>query len=383
MVVFRHGSLKISINMEKVDIAVIGGGAVGNATALEASRVFPNLRIVVCEKNNDVGLEASGRNSGVLHTGFHHPTGSLKERLANQGSKMAKEYAKTKRVPILECGMLVVVPTFSSIGSVFSNLGTLKSLYLNGKRQNVNFTVLGKKDVKKLEPNVEALAGLFLPDVAVIDFVAYVKALFYDAHSRGVEFFFNTKVEKVVPDGNEFVINDKFRAKAVINCAGIYADKIAGLCGFHYEQYPVRGEYYQITGPKKKIVSRLVNPAVPPGNSSKGIHFSPRTDGKMFLGPSYKVLEDKDDYEGDKTPPEVFVKSVQSFVPDISVDELRWAGSGIRAKLSTESDPDFIIRLDMTRPALVNNIGIGSPGLSASMAIAQMNCNLISNILPR
>lgn len=368
--------------MEKADIVIFGGGAVGNATALEASIVFPNQRIVVIEKNSDVGLEASGRNSGVLHTGFHHPAGSLKEKLANQGSKMVKDYAVIRNVPTLQCGMLIVVPTFSSIGSAFSNLGTLKSLCLNGKRQNVNFTVLGKKGVKKLEPNVEALAGLLLPDVAVIDFVTYVKALFYDAKSRGVEFFFNTKVERVVPDRDEFVINDKFRAKAVVNCAGIYADKIAGLLGFQYRQYPVRGEYYQIIGPNKKIVSRLVNPAVPPGNSSKGIHFSPRTDGKMFLGPSYKALEDRDDYEGDKTSPEVFIKSVQSFVPDIKVDDLVWAGSGIRAKLSTDSDPDFIIRLDMIRPALVNNIGIGSPGLSASMAIAEMNCALLRNAIP-
>ena len=117
--------------MEKADIVIFGSGAVGNATALEASLVFPNRRIIVCEKNNDVGLEASGRNSGVLHTGFHHPEGSFKEKLANQGSKMAKEYAKTRRIPILECGMLVVVPTFSSIGNAFSNLGTLKSLFLN------------------------------------------------------------------------------------------------------------------------------------------------------------------------------------------------------------------------------------------------------------
>ncbi|MEK7138989.1 MAG: FAD-dependent oxidoreductase [Patescibacteria group bacterium] len=363
--------------MEKADIAILGGGVVGNATALEASVVFPNRRIIVYEKNSTVGLEASGRNSGVLHTGFHHPAGSLKEKLANQGSKIVRKYVQIRKVPILQCGMLVVVPTFSSIGSAFSNLGILKSLCLNGKRQNVNFIVLGKKGVKKLEPNVEALAGLFLPDVAVIDFVAYVKALFYDAKSRGVEFFFDTKVEQVVPDGDEFVINDKFRAKAVVNCAGIYADAIASLCGLKYQQYPVRGEYYQIIGPKKKIVSRLVNPAVPPGNSSKGIHFSPRTDGKMFLGPSYKILGDKENYEGDKTPPEIFVKSVRSFVPDIGVDDLRWASSGIRAKLSTDSDPDFIIRLDMTRPALVNNIGIGSPGLSASMAIAEMNCRLL------
>lgn len=367
--------------VEKFDIMIIGGGVVGCATARQAVKDFPGRKIAVLEKNSAVGLEASGRNSGVLHSGFHHPAGSLKEKLANKGNTLAKKYTCLNNIPTLGCGMLIVFPKISSFADIFKDFGILKALYFNGQSQNVKFSVVGRKGIKKLEPNIEGVAGIFIPEVVVIDFVAFVKSLFQEASTLGVDFFFNTKVKSLKIDNEYFVVNDQTKAKAIINCAGIFADDIAGLAGIRYKQYPIRGEYYEVVGPKKDMVKRLVNPAVPPGHSSKGIHFSPRTDGRMFIGPSFKIIDDKTNYDSHQTPPDVFLEAIRSFMPHLSESDLRWGYSGIRAKLSLEHDLDFIINLDMKKPIMVNNIGINSPGLSSSMAIAQMNCDLLKSAM--
>ena len=363
--------------MEKVDLAVIGGGAVGCATARQASFDFPNWKILVLEKKACFGIEASGRNSGVLHSGFHHPVGSLKERLANRGSKLAKSYAMDNQVLLLNCGMLVVIPKLGSLKEVTKYVRLLKDMFINGKRQRLKFLVLTGVGVRKLEPEVEAVAGIFLPEVRVINFSHFVRTLVTDAIRKQVDFIFKTEVKDISVVGSNFVINDSIQTRAIVNCSGIYADIIASMVGLQYHQYPVRGEYYEIVGPKRNIVSRLVNPAVPPGHSNKGIHFGPRPDGRLFLGPSFKPLRDRGDYESDKTAPEVFLDSCKAFVPNLTVADLRWAYSGIRAKLSIDHDSDFIIRADLTNPIFINNIGIDSPGLSASMAIAEMNCELL------
>ncbi|OGN03761.1 MAG: hypothetical protein A2655_04410 [Candidatus Yanofskybacteria bacterium RIFCSPHIGHO2_01_FULL_43_42] len=370
--------------MEKADLIIIGGGVIGCATARQAALDFPHRKIIVLEKNSSCGLEASGRNSEILHSGFHHRVGSLKEKLANKGSKMAKTYARENRIPLLECGMLIVIPRLRSFADFFTDLGLLKNMCVNSRRQNLRFSVLSWRGLRRLEPNIEAVAGIFLPDIAVIDSVSFVEALRQDSLHGGVKFSFGVRVESIkicrndASYGSGFIINDQFVGKSVINCAGIYADEIAAMAGsIKYRQYAVRGEYYQIIGAHKNIVSRLISPAVPPGNSSKGILFSPRPDGKLFLGPSFKSVEDKLNYEKDKTPPEDFLKAVKGFAPDLTVNDLEWSHSGIRAKLNLTGDSDFVIRLDMENPALINNIGIDSPGLSSSMAIAEMNCRIL------
>lgn len=369
--------------MEKTDILIVGSGIIGCATAYQASLDFPDKTIAVVEKNTTAGLEASGRNSGVLHSGFHHPTGSLKEQLANKGSKMAKEYAKANDIPLLECGMLIIVPKISGFSNIFRNLGLLRTLYGNSARQRLKFSLMTSAKIKKIEPNIKAMAGIFLPEVAVIDQALYLKSLLTNASSRGVKFFFKTtavKMEIIKNDsvyGTGFMVNSHFFAKSIINCAGVHADTIANsITQTNYRQYSVRGEYYEITK-NNALVSRLVYPAVSPDHKGKGIHFSPRPDSSLFLGPSFKAVNDKEDYSNDKTPAESFLGAVQSFAPDLRLGDLEWAYSGIRAKLDSDKDSDFIIRLDLQNPPMVNNIGIDSPGLSASLAIAQMNCELL------
>jgi L-2-hydroxyglutarate oxidase LhgO len=142
----------------------------------------------------------------------------------------------------------------------------------------------------------------------------------------------------------------------------------------------VRGEYYELVTPEKKsLIGRLVYPALPPQATGKGIHFSPRPNGRLFVGPNEVAIQDKTDYTSRKTPPSVFVEALQKFLPTLEEGDLEWAYSGIRPCVMTGNGrkSDFIIALDSENPPLINLVGIESPGLSAALAIAKHVAELL------
>jgi glycerol-3-phosphate dehydrogenase len=168
----------------------------------------------------------------------------------------------------------------------------------------------------------------------------------------------------------------RVRVACLINAAGLYSDDIAALA-LRCKKYticPVRGEYYELVVPQKKgLVGRLVYPALAPQATGKGIHFSPRPNGQLFVGPNEVAIQDKRDYISRKTPPSLFVKALQKFVPTLDESDLEWAYSGIRPCIMTDKGrkSDFIIAVDSESPPLVNLVGIESPGLSAALALAR------------
>jgi L-2-hydroxyglutarate oxidase LhgO len=162
----------------------------------------------------------------------------------------------------------------------------------------------------------------------------------------------------------------------VINAAGLYADDIAALA-LHDKRYtirPLRGEYYELITPEKKnLIGRLVYPALPPHATGKGIHFSPRPNGQMFVGPNEVAVQHKTDYTTRKTPPGVFIEALQKFFPALEECDLQWAYSGIRPCVMSGDGckSDFIVSVDRQAPPLINLVGIESPGLSAALALAR------------
>jgi len=369
---------------DQVNVIVIGGGVVGLAIAREIAIQHPGKKIVVLEKLADVGLETSGRNSGVLHTGFHQDPSFLKSKLARKGSKMAVTYHIVNILPILNCGMMIAIPKSATSDGLWGEFGNLFHLLKNGWRQDIKFQFLTSRGVRRLEPNINALGGIFIPSVSVIDSKKFVQSLRKDAEELGVEFHFNSPVEKVHRLDKEKLYrittpNAEFFAKTVINSAGLYADDVARLAGFNqYKIYPWRGEYYEVIGEKRKLVHRLIYPAVSKTSPGKGIHFSPRIDGRLFLGPNAMPVPSKDYYEEDKTPVEPFLKSAQKFCPEIKEEDLKWACSGIRPKLTNVAEEsDFIINVDSRLPTWINLVGVESPGFSASLAIGRYVTDLI------
>ncbi|MDP3792131.1 MAG: FAD-dependent oxidoreductase [bacterium] len=376
--------------MQKANIGIIGAGIVGTAIARHLALKYKDrLDIKVLEKHPSVCMETSRFNSGVNHSGFHQKPGSLKARLAFRGSQLMKSYVETNLPErILNCGMLIAISRQERFSSIFDDLSSLAHLFHRGAKQNINFEFLGPWGVRKIEPHIKVIGGIFIPQVSVIDPVVTTSSLYVDAAFSGVKFIFNSKVRRIIIDGNYYLVftdKEEYRFECLINSAGLYADEIASLAGVNqYTIYPWRGEYYKLINLPLNYVNSLIYPAVSKNSPSKGIHFRPDMYGNVFMGPSAKLVKSKDDYDSERVSAEVFLKAAQKFFPDISLKNLVPSYAGIRPKLRKDGgEEDFIIRIDHKKPLLINLIAIESPGLSASMAIGEYVSKLIGQVLTR
>lgn len=365
--------------MERVDVVIIGAGAVGCAIACEFLKKSPALHIAVLEKNDGPGLETSQFNSGVIHSGLHLHPDSLKARFAKEGSQALIRYCQEKNLPYRESGMLIAASWQTPVQAI-GNLRDLMNLYKRGRSQQLKIkTILTPWGIKKIEPNVSALAAVYVPNVYIIDSIKYVRSLFDDASQAGTEFHFGHKVTVIENCSDYYNVccgEKAFATETVINAAGLYADEIAALAGFNsYKILPYRGEYYEVLDAPREFIKTLVYPAYCPGQAGLGIHLTPKLDGRLLVGPNARKVENKNDYATDKTPENVFREALATFCPRLKDAKLEWAYSGIRAKLEGH-EPDFIIRMDNKKPGMINLIGIESPGLTASLAIARYVINL-------
>ncbi|HJR76814.1 MAG TPA: FAD-dependent oxidoreductase [Nitrospiraceae bacterium] len=367
--------------MNSYDVGIVGAGVVGCAIARELAHRYRTtpLRIIVLEKNEEVGEESSGRNSGVLHSGIHEQPFSLKERLAREGSALAVSYASQHGIPLLRTGMVIAISWDDIRRGLWRELSTLRRLWFNAWRTKTRVTVMTSSALRVWEPNLRACCGIVIPGVSVIDAHAFVHSLRTDAEANGVEFAFNNKVVGIEADAVDYILTtdrQRIRVACLINAAGLHADEIAALATHarNYTIRPLRGEYYEVVSANtKNLTERLVYPALPSHAAGKGIHFSPRPNGRLFVGPNAVRVEDKTDYTSRKTPPGLFVEALQKFLPALEERDLRWAYSGIRACVMTGNGgkSDFIIAADCEDPPLIDLVGIESPGLSAALAIAR------------
>ena len=367
--------------MNKYDVCIVGAGVVGCSIARELMhrRWDRPLRVVVLEQHDRVAEETSGRNSGVLHSGIHEHPCSLKGQLAREGSALAVSYALEHGIPLLRTGMVIAISWEDVRRGLWREVSTLRRLLVNAWKTNIRVSFVTPFGLRALEPNLRACCGIVIPSVSVIDSLAFVQSLRADSEATGAEFAFNNRVIDIEAATAAYIVTtdrQRIRAACLINAAGLYADDIATLA-LRYKKYsicPVRGEYYEMVTPEKKnLIGRLVYPALPPHATGKGIHFSPRPNGRLFVGPNEVAIQDKSDYTSRKTPPSLFVEALQKFVPTLEEGDLEWAYAGIRPCVMTGNGlkSDFIIAVDSESPPLINLIGIESPGLSAALALAR------------
>jgi L-2-hydroxyglutarate oxidase LhgO len=366
--------------MKTYDVCIVGGGVVGCAIARELGRRRrdSSLRIVVLEQHERAGEETSRRNSGVLHSGIHERLFSLKGRLAREGSALAVSYAVQRGIPLLRTGMVIAIACEDIRRGLWREVSMLRRLWFNAWKTKTQVMFMTPSGLRAWEPNLHACCGIVIPSVSVIDPQAFVYSLKTDAEATGADFAFNNHVIAIDEDTDAYLVTtdrQRIRAACLINAAGLHADEVAALAPYkkNYTIRPLRGEYYELVTPEKKsLIGRLVYPALPPRAIGKGIHFSPRPNGQMFVGPNEVAVQDKTDYTSHKTPPEVFVEALQKFLPGLDERDLRWAYSGIRPCVLTagQHKSDFIVSADREDPPLINLVGIDSPGLSAALALA-------------
>ena len=278
--------------MISCDFLIIGSGIIGVNVANELASRYPNKSIVVIDKEKNEAMHASGRNSGVLHAGFYYTSDSLKAKFTRDGNIAMTRYCKENNLPVRNCGKLVVAQNEKEIK-------VLDELLIRAKKNRVALEKITEKEAKEIEPKVKTNKfALFSPNTSSVDPKLIMKSMVRNAKSRGVVFKFNTSYLK---KNNNLISTSKgsFIAKYIVNCAGLYADKIAKDFNFSKKYYllPFKGVYLK-SNEKDISISTNIYPVPKLENPFLGVHFTVTVDGMVKIGPTAIPALWREQYEG-------------------------------------------------------------------------------------
>ena len=376
--------------MDQANIVIIGGGVVGSAIAWALSKQWQDVFLL--ESLPNLGMGASTRNSGVIHSGLYYPPGSLKAKLCVRGNRLTYEFCTAHAVPHKNFGKLVVAVAADESEK-------LMALVQNGMANGVEgLRIVDKDAIRAREPHVNGYQAIEVPSAGILSSEDLVKAYARVAMDQGANIVTHARVERVEPSRNGVRITSaagEIEARCVINSAGLFADEVAAMLGSkmaRHRIYPVRGEYCELVRSKRDWIRRLVYPLPHPEGLSLGLHLTKTLAGNVLLGPTARYIQDKNDYERDRIPVEEFAVEAMHLLPNIQASDLVLAYSGIRAKLVPPSKTsagsseqkgivDFVIERDPEFPSVIHLVGIESPGLTSAPAIAEHVHSLVREFL--
>ncbi len=359
--------------MEQVDCVVIGAGVVGMACA--RALALSGRDVIVIEKESLPGSEISARNSGVIHAGIYYPQNSLKAELCIKGKALLYSYCQNHTVPHKNCGKLIVATTSTEEQ-------TLEEIRQRALKSGVDdLRYLSLSETKDREPELHATKVLYSPSTGIVDVHNLILAFQGDLENHGGMIAFNTPVTGgevsdqgiILHTGGESPMT--LRAKTVINAGGLHAPTLAGkLTNFPKECVPdlfyAKGNYFSLSG--KAPFSSLIYPV--PEAAGLGVHVTLDMEGQIRFGPDVEWVETLC-YEVSPDRSKPFYDAIRRYWPALKDGTLTPDYSGIRPKLQAPGNPavDFVIQDQNNHgvPGLVNLFGIESPGLTASMAIAE------------
>jgi L-2-hydroxyglutarate oxidase LhgO len=367
--------------METANIVIIGGGIVGLAVASHISK--NNESVYVFEKNKMLGQDSSSHNSGVIHSGIHYPKGSLKASLSVRGNSMIYDICKKYGIQHKRLGKLTVANGDVEIKEIEKMMKTGEDNGIQGLK------ILERNEIKAMEQNVEAEMALFTPTTGIVEPFELLNFFYAQCKINGAIVATETEVTSLEKKEGGYEIRgvsagEKFTvlAKTVINCAGLYSDRIAEMVGLDVDRLGYRlryykGDYFRVMG--NAPVQMLIYPV--PSGAGLGIHLTPDLSGSVRLGPNaYHV--NRIDYRVESKEKD-FRESVRRFLPIIDKYSINEDSSGIRPKLagSESSFKDFVIKHESDNGffGFIDLIGIESPGLTASPAIGDFVSELYEN----
>ena len=373
----------------KSDITIIGAGVVGLAIAAQVA--CQHKAVYVLEKNERFGQEISSRHSGVIHSGIYYPYGSLKAKLCVEGNRLLYELCSKHGIGHRKLGKLIVATSDEETGQ-------LQELKERGLRNGAErLKIISRRELNKLEANVEGVAALLSPSTGIVDSHALMEYFAARAKEGGAEIACRKKVVGIekVSDGYKVMVEESdkdkfsFATRILINCAGLQCDRIAELAGIDiakagYRLHYSKGEYFSVGGGKSKLVNRLIYPVPEVKFTGLGVHVTLDLEGRMRLGPNAEYV-DNIDYAVDTRHKDYFYNSAKRMLPFIEYQDLEPEMAGIRPKLQGPGEDvrDFVIRneTDKGLPGFINLIGIESPGLTSSPAIARYAAAIVKDIL--
>lgn len=374
----RKGANRVE---EGVDIVVVGGGIVGCSIAMELANRGGFGDIVLLEKGPFLGDGTSTRNSYVIHAGIYYPQDSWKARFCVAGNRGLYAFCRRYSIPCLNTGKLI-------LASSQDQIPLLENLRRQGALNGVEgLRLLEKREIRNREPSVEAAAALHVPSTGVFDVAQWFRVAEGLLYEKGAMVLKNTAVVGLQPTGKGIQVETDTRgrvpARFVVNAAGLQADDLGNLLGNRFRIYPIRGDYFSVAGKKAAQVRGAVYPL--PGDLGLGIHLTRLWDGTLLIGPDARRVESKEDYgtlpvfddQGNLNPKapdfQRFFAPVKKYFPTLEERDLHLAHCGIRPSLLAPGDKgfkDFRIEWDRSDPRVLHLLGIDSPGLTASPAIA-------------
>lgn len=370
--------------MPDFEVTIIGAGVIGLAVAARLSEKHSS--VLVLERNERYGLETSSRNSEVIHAGIYYAPGSLKARLCVEGRDELYAICQQHDISHRKITKLITATTNKE-------LPKLEKIYQNGLANGVELHLLGQKEALQLEPNINTAGAIYSPLTGIISAHELMDYFYHTATNHGVTLQLRCEVVGIESTAGGYKITiqegrerSSFSSEKVINAAGLFADRIAAMIGIDideagYRIHFAKGSYFSVVSSKSKLVSRLVYPV--PVNEGLGVHALIDWGGRLKFGPDVEYLNDgKIDYSVSEGKRKAFAESVRRILPMIADDDLAPDMAGIRPKLQAKGDPprDFAIAHEKGRglQGFVNLLGLDSPGLTCSPAIARLVEELLS-----
>lgn len=354
-------------------VCIIGAGVVGLAVAKEAARL--GYETYVLEAGPRIAEGVTSRNSGVIHASIYYEPTSLKAQLCLRGRELLYQWCETASVPHRKIGKLIAALSDDQLGVLES---TLKNAHEIGATE---VRSISAAEAHRMEPQLKCVAALFSPETGIIDPYELSASFQRAAESDGATIVLNARVHAVDVETGGYRIHTSvgpIETQWVINAAGLYADDIARMAGMEqYRVYPWRGDYF--TFRSGQTFHHLVYPCKSPGDPGLGVHLTLDLSGKARLGPDVELVSSKEDFGARESKKEAFLAAARRLFPWAESSMLSYDTCGIRPKLrspSDKKDPDFVIARDQDR--WINLVGIESPGLTSSLAIAQVVGELLN-----
>jgi L-2-hydroxyglutarate oxidase LhgO len=386
------------------DIAIVGAGIVGLATARALLERAPATRLVLLEKEREIAQHQTGHNSGVIHSGIYYKPGSYKARLCVEGVQLMKAFCEKHGIAVDTCGKVIVATSEAEVPR-------LRTLYERGVANGVpGLALIDVGRLRELEPHASAVAAIHSPQTAIVDYSQVAQALLRDLLAQGATLERSFRVTSITRAGGEVRIGAAdgrvVTARHLVNCAGLYSDVVARLAGAPADVriVPFRGEYYMIRPERRELVRGLIYPVPDPEFPFLGVHFTRTIHGDVEAGPNAVLAFAREGYRWTRVRPAelagtlafpgvwrmaakywktgayevyrslskaAFVKALQKLVPALRPDDIRPGGSGVRAQAVTRDGAlvdDFrIVRSE----SAIHVLNAPSPGATASFAIGR------------